>query len=353
MEMPDQEMQDTSTENKPWQGSEVDAPPYNPHPPVRSIGVLSTSRREPHWTMAGRGEEMCFEYKKPGGLMSQLVRARLIQTRPVPQQTGDPQSYMTHQIEYIVGGIGLEWVRLDENKKTVKQKLGYIPPEHQSEPFLHVTYKVLTGESAKQPAPGEYPIVSTCSNRLSPHQKTARLDNGLERFSTTYEKRPQMPDSAAYVVNELHTSKSSPCFGFGARTAPRFPDLRKQSGPEPGAYTQKSSLSAKGIVISVRRKERDWKECAPKGSEPGRYAVEKGLQMTEGRRPTCRLNTSSNRPSPEDHRLPKEVGPGTYDVNHKLVSERSPVMTYAHAKGEPRKRNLKHDRPLSHYATFC
>mmetsp|Transcript_30894 Transcript_30894/g.65465 ORF Transcript_30894/g.65465 Transcript_30894/m.65465 type:complete len:576 (-) Transcript_30894:193-1920(-) len=98
-------------------------PPLQPPPPRRLLYTLSTIRREPKWAMGGRGGEKVIQF-----FNRNLVRARIMSSRPVPPNEADPTNYMTHKIEYITGGKGQEWAILDEKAKTIRMKAALPPP---------------------------------------------------------------------------------------------------------------------------------------------------------------------------------------------------------------------------------
>lgn len=343
-----QEAPENQGADKPWTGTSVDEPPYDPHPPERPAHLLSTTRKVPRWTMHGRGDEQVIEYTLTSSQVTTFVRARLMKTRPVPDTAQEPHNFMTHQIEYIVGGGGkkLEWVRLDEAKKLVRQsrqKMGDKSAE--GEAYCVVPYKFLESESAQQPAPGQYSVCNSASC-LPPHSQTVVMGT-TKRFTNIYEKRPKMPDPATYTVR---LSKSSPSFGFGS--APRIPPVRRDSGPEPGAYQPRNCWNASRVTMRGRQKERAYEEV--RGLDPMSYDAAKGLRLTQTKEPAWPLGTTGKRSEAASSCLPEKVGPGTYDISMKLVTHRSPAVTYTKPKGNPLKPGrASYERPLSHFSSFA
>jgi len=331
---------------RPWSGSSIHTPPYDPNPPTRPMHVLSTTRRQPQWTMNGRGDDMVIEYilevPEPGRatVRKTFVRARHVKTRPVPQNAQEPDSYMTHQVEFIVGDVGREWVRLNETRKTVlQQKFGSL---------LEAKYRVVEGESAQQPAPGQYGILTGSASSLPPNSTTAILGQRSERFNTSYMKRPEMPEPGRYAVNTIRTAKSSPSFGFG--TAPRIPPVRREQGAEPGAYKPLNCWTATGVSLRARPRPKVYEALV--GYDPSSYNTERGLQLIQAKPPRVQLKTTGERSKVESGYLPAEVGPGTYDVKDKLQTHRSPEVTYRKPRpAQPIKKTT--ERPLSHFSDFC
>lgn len=338
---------DAVPEGRPW--TAVLEPPVSPHSPTRPLHVSSHVKKEPSWTMSGRGEEKLIEYTLPLPDAKNLVRARLMKSRPIPENCQEPDNFMTHQIEYIVGGSGAEWVKLNEAKRTVRQKMGWIPVGHDGEPYFLVPYKVLEQKGAGDSSPGQYGATPLSVTRHV-QSTTTILQARSSRWPTTYERRPQMPEPATYSPSSIRMSKSSPSFGFGS--APRMPTVRREQGPEPGAYKPRNCWDGSQISFTKGRRKRE-KFDPELGLEPTGYDSLRGLSITRPREPTWRLDTSGGRSKVVDTCMPAEVGPGTYNAEFKLVQARSRVMQYSQNTGFSRKPEMPPDTPFTNSSIFA
>lgn len=311
-------------------------------PPMRPLEVSSTVRHEPSYSMVGRGQDEVIEFTLPGWpgnppSGATFVRARVLSSRPVPADAQDPQSFMTHKLEYIVGGIGQEWVKLDEAKKTLQTK-GLAP----------LPYKRLEGRDAFEPAPGQYGITSLDSRfPKAPTPVLGSMTRTLRRKPDT----PCSPEPATYTPPVIPTTRP-PQWSFGS--APRLPKAPRAAGPEPGHYKPLNCWDGRQITLVGRTAPpRSHSEPAP-GLEPTAYDAHRGLRATMSKDPVWRLNSTGGRSKLVTSDLPAKVGPGTYDVKFGAVRVHSPVATWHKRKGFSLKpHETPPDPPFAHFSLFC
>jgi len=344
----------------------------------------STFRRQPQWRFEGRGGDQVIEFRRPEGPSTVHVRARILSSRPVPEGAPDADSFRTHCLEYIVGGSGQVWVRLDEVRKTVRIKAQDGPdasasrpaspaspaaappdeaPEDSGEAALPspgavcghwvLPYRIVEAKDADDPAPGHYGVVSVASrfardpaivlgsksfptpkNRGSPdwESRQALIQQRRDRGRAALEGRRQRgPEPTSYTpptASRVLPTARMPVYGFGS--ASRLPTVKRQQGPEPGDYAPKPCWD--GMRVTVRgRIERSY-ESAP-GLEPANYDSLRGLAVTRAKEPVPKLGLSGERSTLVTSTAP---GPGEYDAKFTLVHRRDRQVRYYDKKGEPK-----------------
>jgi len=409
-------------ESPTWAGSltrSMSAP--SEPPPTRALHIDSTIRRMPAWRIEGRGDDRVIEFTVSvplgaslTGFRPRTVKARILCARPVPKTARDPDNFMTHLLEYIVGGHGQEWVRLDEEACTIRfegehpftahplDACGHAtspmssgnqavavdeqpesppdvldqaePPQSPNQRTIKYTLKESNGELS--PAPGQYGIVSVATRfrrdpivvlgeRPLPSPPASRdtpqwrerqklIQERRARAKARFEEnRTKGPDMMSYTPTAASSSPMAtrmPVYSFGSSS--RSPKARATQSPEPGCYELPSCLSG-GRAAAIRsRVERDYTKDKYKilGLEPGYYDTSAGFRHTMPRNP-CPKWKRSKSDLDRSMAFPScAPAPGTYDSSFTLTHRRDRVAMYHKEKGQTRL--PKELPPDPHFANF-
>jgi len=325
--------------------------------------VDSNVVREPSFAIGGgRGGEPILQFKIGG----HFRRARILSTRPVSEKARSPDDSMTHLLEYIVGGKGQVWARLDERKKTLRFEM---PRGFEGEAEL-IKYELVEAPGDQEPAPGQYGIVDVSIRfkreptfrigrppTSQPPLRRAATETRLQAAGESATRRgrvPALPSDMTYTPptnpNVLPTRRA-PSFGFG--TAARMPKDRKEKGPEPGAYAPQNCWD--GRVCTMRgRLDKDFSKRLVEGLEPAPKDrdPERGLKITRAGVPKWSMSGSGDRSS-----FAGKAGttsePGKYDPSYTLVEKRARAVTYRGPVGKSKDPQAPPDPQFVCYSLFA
>mmetsp|Transcript_46188 Transcript_46188/g.148301 ORF Transcript_46188/g.148301 Transcript_46188/m.148301 type:complete len:186 (-) Transcript_46188:86-643(-) len=154
----------------------------------------------------------------------------------------------------------------------------------------------------------------------------------IERAKTIVEEnRSRGPDMTTYAGPKswaLTSPKNPKTAKTGFGTASRMPKDAIKDSPEPGEYQPKNCWDGRRVGMHgiMAKTLADFRSKSEPGLEPTAYDTSRGLNLVRPKEPKWNLKTTGGRSNLVNSFAP---GPGTYDVNHKQVDERMPVITYA------------------------